>query len=242
MTEHKLDHLPSKETDKAWLVSIKGVKRWIPKSVGFITEKLILHVPEWFDAKMDKSGALFSDDKTRKYMQYRNWGTKDNILLCIGLNPVSDKDSAPTIERLCAVASHCGYDGMIMCNLFTTISDTPKALLDESVAEHEKADLGIIFGYSIGAKDIIFCWGSFPQARDRAQKVIDFYSNGLCFGKNKDGSPWHPMALHYAGLTHDKVRLKNFREHEYTDNTYNRRITAKEKQREYNATQYQMPI
>ena len=45
--------------------------------------------------------------------------------------------------------------------------------------------------------DVIVCWGAFPQAKARREEVVRQYPRAKCFGKNKDGTPFHPRALTY---------------------------------------------
>lgn len=52
---------------------------------------------------------------------------------------------------------------------------------------------------SLLCTDVISCWGSFKQATDRITKVSAAYPNSKCFGKNKNGTPFHPLALMYNG-------------------------------------------
>lgn len=230
-----------KETEKAWLIRMDGLDRWIPKSSCHIKDNDI-QIANWYARNMDTAGALFSEDRKHRYALWRTWNKRGKTVLVVGLNPstANQDQNDPTISRLMQTLSALGYGGFTMANLFTVISPSPEILLDPEVKKDEELDLGIIFGYSIGVDDVIFGWGTFDEAKERAQKLIDFYQNALCFGKNKDGSPWHPMALMYAGLKPNQARLHDFRHHQYKDNVYNRRITAKEKQRELNAKQYNL--
>lgn len=230
-----------RETEKAWLIRMDGLDRWIPKAACHIKDSEI-QIEEWFARNMDDAGALFSDDRKHRYVLWRKWNKRGKMALCCGLNPstANQDQNDPTITRLMQTLSAHGYGGFYMVNLFTVISSSPDILLDPKVKEDEEMDIGIIFAYSINVDDVIFCWGTFEEAKARAQRLIDFYQNALCFGKNKDGSPWHPMALMYAGLKPKDARLHGFRHHQYQDNVYNRRITAKEKQRELNAKQFNL--
>jgi hypothetical protein len=57
--------------------------------------------------------------------------------------------------------------------------------------------------------DVIVCWGNFKQATDRIKEVLPKYPNALCFGKNKNGTPYHPLALMYNG-TSKNPELKKY--------------------------------
>jgi hypothetical protein len=122
-----------------------------------------------------------------------------------------------------------GYGGLMMVNLYTVISADPAILKTDSFKDDEDRDMGIIFGYSLGCQEIIFAWGAFEEAKERSKRVIDFFTDAKCFGKNKDGSPWHPMAMLYAGLKPDssKIKLFKFSTHKYENNIYDRKTRKK---------------
>lgn len=225
--EHVYQSIP-KETEKAYLVQMNGVGYWIPKSACELKDgKILIH--DWFARTMDNAGAMFSEDNTHRYVLWRTWRKKSKLALCIGLNPsTAQKDkNSPTVDRLVTALDKLGYGGIKLVNLFSIISSSPEILMRPEVKNDEERDMGIIFGYSLGCQDVIFCWGTFDEAKDRSQKVIEWFSNALCFGKNKDGSPWHPQALVYAGLDKGKARLFPFREHTYDNNIYDRKEKKK---------------
>ncbi len=244
---HKIDRI-AKETPKAWLVGMNGLEYWIPKSACHLdTEKNIIQIADWFAKNMDVSGALFSDDGKHRYQLYRTWNKFGKIALCVGLNPSTGNRSKndPTIDRLSFTLSGLGYGGLRMVNLYTFISSDPKFLLSVDREKDLQLDMGLIFGNSLCCDDVIFCWGKFEEAKARALRVIEGFSKGLCFGVNQDGSPWHPLALMYAGFNHkkssgNKPRLFTFRDHNYDLNVYNRKDFKKKM--EHSQKQYQLPV
>jgi len=63
------------------------------------------------------------------------------------------------------------------------------------------------------AKDssmIIYCWGDFKNIDFRARQVMKNCPRGFCFGKNKSGSPWHPLAMMYGGIKISDSKLIPF--------------------------------
>jgi hypothetical protein len=219
-----------KETEKAWHLVIEDIRRWVPKSVAKIDHnKHTILIENWFAEKMIQKGALFSDDLTRRYVLWRNWDDRLKTVLCIGLNPstANDETDDQTITRLTGTLVERGYGALRMVNLFTIISSDPAILKQPEAMENESFDLGIIFGQAMLCQDIIFCWGQFKEANERAKKVIDFYADAKCFGKNVDGSPWHPLACMYAGFKPADSRLFNFSEHTFEKNVYNRKKRKK---------------
>jgi hypothetical protein len=238
--EYTFTHI-AKETDKAWLIEIDSVQRWIPKSAGKIEGNKIT-LAHWFNAKMDVSGAVFSEDKKHRYVLWRHWNPKGKFALCVGLNPskaTQDKND-PTIRFLIEILSKLGYGGLYMTNLFTIISPDPAILLSPEAHRDEKTDIGCIFGYSLACQDVIFCWGTFEEAKQRQQRIIDFYKDALCFGVNKDGSPWHPRYVHYAFQKGETPSLFKFSEHEYARNKYSNK--SRKNKIEYNQKQYPLNI
>jgi hypothetical protein len=227
--EYKIRFVKESEKGKAWLVAIDGIEYWIPKTVCTISETQdTILIAEWFDKKRIQSGAMFSEDNKHRYYLWRTWDKTKKIAMVIGLNPstANANKNDPTIERLNITLARLGYGGLMMMNLFTVISSDPEILLDEKVRQNENADLGLIFGYALGVQEIIFAWGGFDQAKGRAKRVIELFVDAKCFGKNKDGSPWHPMAMMYAGLKPDssKIQLFKFSDHLYENNIYDRKV------------------
>lgn len=164
----------------------------------------------------ENNGAEFSACKKYRYKLWRIWDDKLPIAMCIGLNPstANGEKNDPTINILKRMLSKLGYGGFYMMNLFAFISSNPNDLLsctdplgDNDNKLKEVSDM---------CGDVIACWGAFKQATDRIKKVQADYPDSKCFGTNKNGTPFHPLALMYNGtqknpqlfalttLTHDK--------------------------------------
>jgi len=145
------------------------------------------------------SGANFSECGTYRYSLFRTWDTKLPKAMCIGLNPstASAVKNDPTITNLAAMLKRLGYGGFYMMNLFAIISPKPEVILtcSDPIGENEK-HLELV---SRICQDVIFCWGNFKQAEKRILEVAPRYPNAKCFGKNKNGTPCHPLAMMYAG-------------------------------------------
>lgn len=157
-------------------------------------------------------GAFFSEDGKYRYHLFRIWEEHGKIACCIGLNPstASGEDDDPTITRLIGTLKALGYGGLRMCNLFGFISSKPEALntCPDPIKENDKYLAAAV----LTSNEVIFCWGGFRQAKYRVRKMIELFPDALCFGKNADGSPWHPLAMMYIkGFTYDKATLQKFR-------------------------------
>lgn len=149
----------------------------------------------------EKSGAEFSECRKYRYKLWRIWDEEKPLAMCIGLNPsnANAMKNDPTINYLISMLTILGYGGFYMTNLFAYISPKPADLLtcndplgdnENKLAEVEKL-----------CKDVIVCWGQFKQAEQRIKEVAPRYLNALCFGKTKNGSPFHPLALMYNGTS-----------------------------------------
>lgn len=144
------------------------------------------------------SGAHFSGCGRYRYVLWRFWDREKPRAMCIGLNP-SDanikKVNDNTIITLIRVLKQLGYGGFYMTNLFAWISSNPKDLLN-CVDPVGPNDL-ILEIVRNKANDVIVCWGNFKQAKDRIKEVLPMFPNALCFGVNKNGTPFHPRAMIY---------------------------------------------
>lgn len=137
--------------------------------------------------------ATFSEDKTKRFVLFRQWDKSKPVATIIGLNPstADDKDDDPTIGFVYRVLNNNGYGGFFMTNLFTMITPHPKELLKDDNFEHATE---IWRACELYSKDVIFAWGRFPvMGRDLAAERM--FKNALCFGHLKDGKPRHPMYL-----------------------------------------------
>lgn len=144
--------------------------------------------------------ASFSECMKYRYELTRIWDHDKPLVMCIGLNPSKAngvKDDS-TINILINALQWLGYGGFKMMNLYALITPHPDELFSvpDALGDNDKwiTDTAAI------CKDIIFCWGAFKNIEYRAKKMIKAFPNALCFGHTAKGSPWHPRALHYAGI------------------------------------------
>ena len=123
----------------------------------------------------------------------------------IGLNPSTANESSddPTIRRVKNFAFKWGYGGFYMMNLFAYVTPYPEDLMSCS----DPIGLNDVWLEMIVIKcqKIIFAWGSFKQAKDRAL-VIQRKYEGYALQINKDGSPKHPL---YVKSNIEPIKYKN---------------------------------
>lgn len=139
----------------------------------------------------NESGAIFSECRKYRYKLWRYWDESKPIIVFIGLNPSTANETTndPTIMKVQKIAKNLGYGGVHMLNLFAIISSKPEVLLtcSDPIGENDK--------YLAEAKDhdVVFAWGAFKQATERARVVIDMFDKAQALKINADGSPKHPL-------------------------------------------------
>jgi hypothetical protein len=141
------------------------------------------------------NGAEFSNCGKYRYKLWRVWDETLPKAMCIGLNPstANNNKNDQTISYLIKMLTRLGYGGFYMTNLFAVISSKPQVLLtcndpigDNDIKLKEVSEV---------CQDIIVCWGNFKEAKKRIEDVLPRFNNVLCFGKNANGTPFHPLAM-----------------------------------------------
>lgn len=156
----------------------------------------------------EDNGAEFSPCGKYRYKLWRIWDKTGPLVMCIGLNPSKatvEKNDA-TIGILKRMLPKLGYGGFYMMNLYAFISSKPSVLLtcEDPLGDNESK----IKDVQLLCDDVIACWGSFKQARERIKQVRPNYPELKCFGTNKDGTPVHPLALMYNGTQNNPKLIK----------------------------------
>lgn len=115
--------------------------------------------------------------------------------MVIGLNPSTANESKndPTINHLSKALNKLGYGGFYMMNCWTYISTKPEGIKTNPMAEEWNSNLITVTAASV--KDVIFAWGAWEIVKEKGKdkELIEMFPNALCFGKNSDGTPEHPM-------------------------------------------------
>lgn len=155
------------------------------------------------------SAATFSSCGKYRYTLLRFWDASKPRVVCIGLNPstTNAQQNDNTIHTLIRVLKRLGYGGVIMMNLFAWISPNPDDLLEveDPLGDNDTR----LRAMAATGFDVIFCWGSFQQATERIGQVEPIFGDTrcLCFGHNKNGTPFHPRALIYRKGALDNPQL-----------------------------------
>ncbi len=147
----------------------------------------------------ESSGAMFSTCNKYRYSLHRIWDQTKPLVMFIGLNPstANQVDNDPTIRRVMRFAADWGYGGVYMMNLFPLVSTDPSALnsfYDSSVHHyHKHVNDGSLIMIGKKCATVIFAWGSFKIAKERAEEMCKMFPNAEALFVNKDGSPKHPL-------------------------------------------------
>src|SRR5262245_5527925 len=155
---------------------------------------------------MIDKGAIFSEDRRYRYQLWRVWDPGGPRAMIIGLNPstADEGENDPTIRNLPKLLE--GFGGFYMMNLFAVLSSDPEYLrVCADPLRDNDIHLDIIAGR---CNAIIFAWGNFKQAEYRSKLMKKKFPDALCFGKNANGSPIHPLSA--AVWQKKKAKLQPF--------------------------------
>jgi hypothetical protein len=141
----------------------------------------------------ETAGASFSSGRKYRYALWRIWDQSKPIVMFIGLNPSTADENQldPTLKRVKAMAIRWGYGGFYMMNLFAIVSPYPEVLKTDPDPLGEND--GWIERIAPKCHKIIFAWGTFKEAEERAKTVIAMFPDAECLQLNKNGSPKHPL-------------------------------------------------
>lgn len=167
-----------------------------------------------------KTFAYMSDDRRYRYWLTREWDENLPMMCVIGLNPSTADESVddPTIRKCIGFAKRLGFGSLLMLNVMAYRATNPKECLTsadpfgplntpENLREYiacRQATCRIIGDgpeTTKGITCIIAAWGKNCEkgrAASRAHIISRIIPNLKCWGKNKSGSPRHPLMIPYA--------------------------------------------
>jgi len=139
------------------------------------------------------NGALFSECGKHRYRLWRIWDDSKPKVMFIGLNPSTANASTDdaTIRTVKAFAKRWGFGGVYMLNLFPFITPYPSELQLSGMDDNDRH----LIECSQICSTVVFAWGSFPVARDRAAQVSSMFENPMALKVNANGTPHHPLYL-----------------------------------------------
>lgn len=140
-------------------------------------------------------GAEFSQDRLHRYALWRIWDNTKPLVMFIGLNPSTANESGNdrTITRVKNLSVGWGYGGFYMMNLFSYVSTDPGKLV---VCTDNTLNDSWLFSVRKSCKDVVFVWGNFSVAVERAKEVKKMFTDAKALLLNKNGSPRHPLYVH----------------------------------------------
>lgn len=150
----------------------------------------------------EKRSAIFANDRRHRALLRIVWDENKTLVAFVGLNPSTADEFAddPTIRRVKGFASRWGYGGILMVNLFAFRATDPRALLSAEDPIGPWEDVGRQLAFH-NPSTVVACWGAHGKLLNRGAIVaaqISRHFGGsrfMCFGKNADGSPKHPLYL-----------------------------------------------
>src|SRR6185312_7767160 len=145
----------------------------------------------------ENKGADFSNDGSYRFRLWRIWDQNKPKVMCIGLNPSTangEKNDA-TISILIRMLTTLGYGGFYMTNCFAYITSDPKLLKHNPMSDEWNNN--VLTTTAALCSEVVFAWGGFKVIKNtgRDKELIEMFPHAKCFGKSKDGSPIHPLAM-----------------------------------------------
>ena len=144
---------------------------------------------------------VFNTDRTHRFTLFRYWGDVDDYACGISMNPsgAAEDVSDPTVDGMCKRAR--GYWGVgayyqlnVMSIRGTYSADLPSAGI-VSLPENDEW----IRRIASKARLVVVSWGNPGEKSGRGEAVKQILrevcdpAKVVCFGKNKNGSPVHPL-------------------------------------------------
>lgn len=145
----------------------------------------------------DNNGASFSNCRRYRYSLWRIWDAEKPLVMFIGLNPstASEGKDDPTIRRVKKFAFDWGFGGVYMMNLFAFVTPYPEELsgCKDPVGGANDFQLKQV---AKRCNEVVFAWGSFNEAKERAEQIKAMFPGAKALVVNQDGSPRHPLYVH----------------------------------------------
>lgn len=146
----------------------------------------------------ENCGAEFSADRNYRFSLWRIWDIKLPLVMFIGLNPstANETEPDPTIRSVTRISKHNGYGGFYMMNCWALVSSDPSVLRSHSfnqlICDWNDNTLALI---KARCQDVVFAWGNFKIVSEtgRHKELQEMFPQALMIGKNKNGSPKHPL-------------------------------------------------
>lgn len=149
-------------------------------------------------AIIDKgNNAVFSRDRTYRYILTRQWDEGKPYAMFIGLNPSTADETRddPTIRRCINFAKRWGYGALVMMNLFAYRATDPEVMKEAEDPIGPETD-SWIHAFAQDAGIVIAAWGVHGTHLNRSAAIKLMLPELYCLGMTQKGHPKHPLYLH----------------------------------------------
>lgn len=144
---------------------------------------------------------LFNADRTHRLTLFRHWGNIDDYACGISMNPsgAAEEEGDPTVDGMCIRArEYWGVGAYYQLNVMSirgTYSKDLAKCTEVNLPENDEA----IRRIASKARLVVVSWGNpghnsgrGPEVEKILREVCD-PAKVFCFGRNKNGSPVHPL-------------------------------------------------
>lgn len=154
---------------------------------------------------LDAERTRFSEDRRHRFTLFRNFQVRDpardpeHYIAFIGMNPSSATEAYEdaTVARCIDFAFRWGYGGFYMLNALSLRATASREL--QEFAPNLPENDAWIRRVTAGAARVVVAWGA-PGHRGGRSAILESILRAscgpekvFCFGRNKDGSPTHPL-------------------------------------------------
>lgn len=142
-----------------------------------------------------RSFVAWDEKRERRYLLVREWDSKLSKMVFIGLNSsaADEEYDDRTVRRCMGFAEREGCGSLTMLNAFSYRTTDPRGI----ILDDENCNDGYILFACHNAGKIIVAWGIHGKMWGRHERLLKLLQGRtlLCFGKNKDGTPKHPLYM-----------------------------------------------
>lgn len=144
---------------------------------------------------------IFNSDRTHRMTLFRHWGNIDDFACGISMNPSGAAEDVgdPTVDGMCRRArEYWGVGAYYQLNVMS-IRGTYSADLAKTAMVNLPENDDWIRKIASRARLVVVSWGNPGRNSGRGQAVEEILrevcdpTKVVCFGKNKNGSPVHPL-------------------------------------------------
>jgi hypothetical protein len=134
------------------------------------------------------------------------WNEALPVYAVIGCNPSTADETRddPTIRKVRGFGERLGFGGVLMLNVGAFRATDPKDWKSASDPFGPSNTIGDLQNYlaTFAIGTVVAAWGkpcvNSRRGSDRAEAIKNRLPRLMCWGRNTDGSPRHPLMLAYS--------------------------------------------